>query len=393
MGNMPKTRSTTKKSRKTATRASWPTHTFELPKALMMLLFTVLVAGIGVTVLNLSHAQTKPPAKPAFAYYYMWWDHQHWVSHLGPNYPLTQTPLPLPATLNKQSCGTVNNYTGNVLTDVSQGLAYDQLNPAVFDADVQLAQASGLKGFLVNWVGDGTTTQTKTTGNYNKRLQYMFDAVHKLNAQGKAFSLIFNYQSSAAIRSQTQFTNDFNYLLTNYGTDTALDHTYSTKPEMIMAGTWKYADTDLANIASQFRPRMYLIGDEKPSSWTTARGASLDGTTYYWSSQDPYKNPTSFTQLQNFSTAVKSTTNPDGSQKVWLAPFTPGYNAMLVYGTTTCVPRKGKATMTKLYKGNLASNPDGWAFISWNEIAEGTYVTPLTRYNTTYTTDLKKVIK
>jgi hypothetical protein len=48
--------------------------------------------------------------------------------------------------------------------------------------------------------------------------------------------------------------------------------------------------------------------------------------------------------------------------------------------------------MHKIFQGNLASNPDGWFFISWNEIAEGSYVVPLTRYGTLYTDTLKSVV-
>ena len=36
--------------------------------------------------------------------------------------------------------------------------------------------------------------------------------------------------------------------------------------------------------------------------------------------------------------------------------------------------------MQRLFQGNLASNPEDFGLISWNEITEGTYIAPMTRY-------------
>ncbi len=329
---------------------------------------------------------------PVFAYYYLWWDAGHWRSHLGPAYPTDQAPLPLPATLDAHGCGTVNGYPGNVLTDVSQGLAYDQSDPRTIVDDVERAADAGLRGFAVNWIGDGTTDQSPTSSTTDERLAAVFDAVHRVNAEGKQFSIVVNYQSSAKSITTDQFTADFEYLLRTYGDDPALDHTWSPRPEVIAAGTWKYSDEDLATVSERFRSRLYLLGDEKPASWSAARAALLDGTTYYWSSQDPTRNPSSFAQLRDFASTVRSTTNPDGSPKTWLAPFTPGYNAMLLYDSPTCVPRDDGRTMHALFDGNGASEPDGWTFISWNEISEGSYVVPLTRYGTKYVDELRSIV-
>jgi hypothetical protein len=337
--------------------------------------------------------------KPVFADYYLWWDGPHWTSHLGPNYPYTQEPNPLPATLDTSSCGTLNNYPGNVETDVSQNLLYDQSNYQTILADVQEAAAAGLTGFAVDWAGDGTTTQTATSYTENQRLAYVFQAVHAVNAQGVAFKIILNYESSASLLTMQQFTNDFNYFLATYGNDPALDHTYSTAPEVIMAGSWKYPDADLQGIYQQFGYSLYLIGDERPTApaggyaWDAARAASLDGATWYWSSQDPNTDASSFAIVQSFASTIRSTPNANGTAKIWLAPFTPGYNGMLYYNTSTCVPRNEGQTMHALFDGNLQSNPDGWNFISWNEITEGTYVVPLTRYGDAYINTLKALIQ
>src|SRR5438128_380152 len=54
---------------------------------------------------------------PVYAYYYLWWSASHWKSALGPNYPISANPLPLPATLDSTGCGTRTRYVGNTLTD------------------------------------------------------------------------------------------------------------------------------------------------------------------------------------------------------------------------------------------------------------------------------------
>ena len=357
---------------------------------------------------------TTSKSKPVFIIYYLWWDKSHWTSHLGTSYPTTQIPNPLPSTYTEDTttnkCGSTTNYPLNVLNDVSQNLAYDQSNYQTVLTDVKQAAATGATGFSVNWIGTGLAGQTEASSDYNKRLAFVFQAVHEINAQGIPFKIMINYQSSASFNTTTQtgvtltqFTNDFNYLLATYGSDPALDHTYSPKLENYLAGTWKYQDADMKAMSDLFRPTMYLIGDEKGgntgnASWNSTLNNKyhykfFDAASYYWSSQDPYNNAASFSQLKSFQTEIKSTKNPDGSDKMWLAPFSPGYNGLLYYaGSTTCIPRYAGNTMKLLYDGNLASNPDGWAFISWNEVTEGTYIVPLTRYGDSFTNYLKNII-
>jgi hypothetical protein len=156
---------------------------------------------------------------------------------------------------------------------------------------------------------------------------------------------------------------------------------------MIWAGSWKYRAADLATVAGAVKSRMFLLGDEKPATWSAAKSASLDGATYYWSSQNPYTNPQSFDQLRQLGDQVHR------AGKVWLAPFTPGYNSSLRYGSDTCVPRNDGRTMAALFTGNRRSNPDGWTLISWNEIAEGSYIMPLSRYGTRYLDVLREILR
>ena len=347
---------------------------------------------------SVGHASTGPRGTPsghvapAFAMYYLWWDRRHWTSRLGQAYPIAGADQPLPATLDGSGCATRTDYRGNVETDISPGLAYDQSDPAVITDDLRLAATTGLTGFAVNWAGAGVPNQTVSSTELNTRLNNVFAAAQRLNAEGTSFKIMLNYQSSARRLTTSQFINDLDYFASTYGKSPALDHSFSPLPEVIMAGTWKYSDAELATISRALRGRLYLIGDEKPSSWDSARAKYLDGTSYYWSSQNPITNPSSFATLEKFAAVVRATPNPDGRPKTWLAPFTPGYNAMLRYNSTTCVPRNNGETMRALFDGNAASRPDGWTLISWNEITEGTYVVPLKRYGTKYVRELRSLL-
>jgi hypothetical protein len=357
----------------------------------------ILVLGVALVLVVAAATVTSAtaasyPRRPVFVMYYLWWSGNHWEDMLGPNYPHNQTPSPLPASVDSSGCGARTLYSGNQLTDVSPSLSYDQDDAAAIERDVRRAASLGVRGFAVNWKGDGTSSQNISSTNFNQRLQDVFDAVHKVNAEGIRFKVMLNYQASAETLPRTAFENDLSYFLSHYGSDSALDHTYSSKPELIWAGSWKYTDSVITTVSQRFRSRLYLIGDETPSTWDATRADRLDGGSYYWSSQDPYGNPASFTQLQDLATNIRSGTNPDGRPKTWLAPFTPGYNAKLLDGGSTCVPRNSGRTMHELFQGNRASNPDGWTFISWNEIAEGTYIVPLARYGTEYTNELKTLI-
>jgi hypothetical protein len=335
-----------------------------------------------------------PPAgtrKPVFVMYYLWWSADHWRDRLGGSYPQTKSPAPLPATLDADGCGARSAYPGNKLTDVPSAGGYDQ-TAATIERDVRLAASTGVTGFAVNWNGTGSSGQSVDSTVYNRRLQWVFDAVHRINAEGIPFRVMLNYKGSATKLSTTAISGDLAYFIGRYGADPALDHTYSNRPEMVWAGSWKYSTVELTAVAKSSRSRMFLIGDEKPSTWNTGRAAQLDGASYYWSSQNPWDNPASFAQLRTLADAVHAGTNPDGRRKTWLAPFTPGYNAQLLYGTSTCVPRRDGQTMHELFRGNKATNPDGWTLISWNEISEGSYIVPLTRYGQKYTDELKTLI-
>lgn len=353
-----------------------------LPAARIAAVLAVLAVAVATLVGTGSHrvaaSTTATTSRPKmFAFYYLWWSKSHWVNTLGSSYPTGSTPLPLPARLASTGCNPVSNYPGNTLTDVPPAL-FSQDDPGRIATDVRQAAAAGLAGFIVNWAGSGTASQTVASNPYNRRLQAVVDAVHAINAAGVPFKLWISYKASASILPMSSIINDLGYLRSHYATDSAFDRSQSTRPTLIWQGSRKYSVTSLQQVASRYRTTFRILGDE--SSWSTSRAPYLDGDAYYWSSQDPYRNPQSFTQLATLAAAVRNSgTNPDGSRKAWIAPITPGYDKQLA-GGTNCVPRRAGQTMKTLYAGNARTAPDAWGLISWNEVVEGTYIEPLQRY-------------
>jgi hypothetical protein len=316
-----------------------------------------------------------PPAKPVHAIYYLWWSADHWRGHLGPSYPYAVRPAPLPGELGADGCGIRSRY-GSRLLDVSEGLTYDQDRAGVIERDLRQAHRVGLSGFLVNWKGSGRAAQTPDSTSYSRRLEEVFRAANELRREGKRFTLILDYRT-ASRQPVSYIANDLAYFLDRYGRNPALDHSYSAKPEIVIRFSRGYSVAELRELRSRFGGRAYIIGDESYSSWSNERAAVLDGNSYYWSSQDPYGNPRSFSHLQGLAKRIRA------SGDTWLAPVHPGYDNKLLDGGS-CVPRRNGETLRRLYAGNRRSQPDGWALISWNEIAENTHVLPLRRYGASY---------
>jgi hypothetical protein len=298
--------------------------------------------------------------------------------------------MPLPATLDSTGCGARSSYAGNTLTDVPSRI-YSQDDAGFIEADVRQAAAAGLSGFLVNWIGTGSAGQSATSNPYSARLRVLVDAVHKVNAAGIPFKLWLSYKASAQVLPASFISNDLAYFVRTYGSDPAFDRSQSPKVTMIWQGSRKYSAATLSAVGGPLRSKLRILGDE--TSWSTSRAPYLDGDAYYWSSQNPYSNPQSFQQLAALAAAVRASgANPDGTAKVWVAPITPGYNKQLS-GGSSCVPRRGGQTIRTLYTGNGATHPNAFGLISWNEISEGSYIDPMTRYGYQDLNALSSLIK
>ncbi|HEX9332584.1 MAG TPA: endo-1,3-alpha-glucanase family glycosylhydrolase [Anaerolineales bacterium] len=317
--------------------------------------------------------------KPVYAYYYLWWSTQHWKDKLGTNYPYTASPLPLPATTDADGCNAVSNYAGNQLLDVPTAL-FSQDDAGVIEGDIRTAKNAGITGFWLNWVGDGTTSQTRTSLSYTRRLSEAFAASVRVGG----FRNWVSYKA-ASMPSADYIINDLNFLYKEFQNETAWER-IDGKPVITFTGSRKYSDADVLKISSAVRDRIFLVGDETRTTLTTTRIAMFDAITYYWSSQDPYGNPASFDQIKEMGDKVHA------AGKRWYAPLNPGFNSTLLTGGTACIPRRNGDTIRSLWNGNSNSNPDGWGFISWNEIAENTHIKPMQKWGTSSLNALSALI-
>jgi hypothetical protein len=318
-------------------------------------------------------------AKPVYAYYYLWWSSKHWQDKLGPNYPYNSAPpIPLPARTDPNGCNAVSNYAGNQLLDVPKTLV-SQDDPGAIEADIRAAKNAGITGFWLNWSGDGTTSQTRTSVTYTRRLAEAFAASVRVGG----FKNWVSYKA-ASNQPASYIVNDLNFLYNAFKGETAWER-IDGKPIVTFTGSRKYSDADVLKISNAVRDRMYLVGDETRTTLTPARIAMFDAITYYWSTQDPYGNPQSFSQIKEMGDKVHA------AGKRWYAPLNPGYNSQLLDGGT-CIPRKNGDTLRAVWNGNLASKPDGWGMISWNEIAENTHIRPMQKWGYTYLNVLSSLI-
>jgi hypothetical protein len=333
-----------------------------------------IMTAIALTLGGFTSVQASPnqvvSGRPVYAYYYLWWSTQHWKDKLGTNYPYTASPLPLPATTDADGCNAVSRYTGNQLLDVPAALV-SQDDPGAIESDIRTAKGAGISGFWLNWVGDGTTSQTRTTVTYTRRLSEAFAASVRVGG----FRNWVSYKV-ASTPSTDYIINDLNFLYREFQNESAWER-IDGKPVVTFTGSRKYSDADVLRVSNAVRDRIFLVGDETRSTLTTTRIAMFDAITYYWSSQDPWGNPASFDQIKEMADKVHA------AGKRWYAPLAPGYNSSLLSGGSNCVPRRNGDTIRALWNGNAASNPDGWGFISWNEIAENTHIKPLQKWGST----------
>jgi hypothetical protein len=206
----------------------------------------------------------------------------------------------------------------------------------------------------------------------------LVQAVDMAQAAGHPFHLWLSYEASATLVSQAGITGDLAYLAGQYGGNPAFDRSNGGRPTFIWVGSYKYPTSVVAAISAQFRPDFYFVGGYQWNQWNTTVAQYFDADSPYWSSQDPWNNVQSFQQLDSLA----ATLHAEG--KKYFAPVSPGFDRQLD-GSSGCVPRDNGATLQALYDGNASGNPEGWLLISWNEITEGTYVSPeLQRYGSSY---------
>ena len=176
--------------------------------------------------------------------------------------------------------------------------------------------------------------------------------------------------------------NDLRYFATHYSASSALSNNFSKKPIVMWLDSRKFAAATVSQVSAAMAGSLYLLGDETASSW--ARDAAyLEGTSYYWSTESP-DNRNAQATLTDLGRQVRA------AGKTWFAPFIPGYDKQLVGGS--CIPRDGTRTLDRIWATNVASHPDGWFGISWNELVENTHLEPSVRYGSSYLDELKRLI-
>jgi len=319
-------------------------------------------------------------------HYYLWWTPQHWNDKLGSSYPYSAVPPPAPGSMSSAGCSPTVAYPGATIIDVpSEGL-YDQNQAAVLDRHIAAAVGSRITGFVVNWQGTGAAAQAPSSSGYDARLDLLVARVNAYNAaHGTAFRLALALDAYGNYsRSATAIINDLNYFRSRYASNAAFANKYGHEPMVMLMASRRFALATIQAVSNAERSSVLLLGDETSASWNRD-AAYLDGTGYYWSSQDPWKNPQSGQQIAALASLVHS------AGKAWFPPFTGGFNTQLI-GGSSCVPRNGVQTLDAVWNLNVGSKPQGWFGISWNEFVENTYLEPSSLYGSTYLAEISRLI-
>jgi len=335
-----------------------------------------------------------PSTPQMYVLYYLWWSTYHWHNTLGPNYPYSQesadisagTPPPLPGTIDSTGCNEHPSYSGDTIVDIPSVGLYDQAQASTFDHQISVAVSHSITGFIVDWIGTGSSTQTPSSSGYDSRFDLMVKRVDAWNAThtskfsiGMGLDVFGNYN-----RPSSQVVGDLTYFRNRYAADPAFKNAYSTKPLVFLVDSKKYPVSTVSAAASAVGGGLFLIGDETPT--TVSRDLPyIQGVSWYWSSQNPWTNPQSGQQVAALANAARN------AGKKWFSPVIAGFNHELAGGG--CVPRNGLQTLDKLWAANAASKPNGWFAISWNEYVENTYLEPSVRYGTKYLDELARLIR
>jgi hypothetical protein len=355
-----------------------------------VLIFHKTPASLSGTAAGAGHGVSTPSAAPlagpplVYVHYYLWWTSGHWADKLGPAYPYGSAPIP--GSTDGQGCNPTVSFSGSQIVDVPAEGLYDQSQAATFDRHIDLAANAGLKGFLADWQGTGADGQSPSSSGYNSRFDLMVTRVDNYDAaHGSSFGLGLAYAAFGDYqRSPAKIIADLKYFYSRYGTDPAFRNSYSSKPIVMWLDSRKFSAGTIRAVSEAVRPYVYLLGDETADSWASD-GRYLDGTSYYWSTQNPWTNARAGSAVSQLADAVRL----DG--KRWFAPFIAGYDKQLLGGS--CVERRGTQTLAQLWRLNGQTRPDGWFGISWNEFVENTYLEPSKRYGTMYLDALAALIK
>jgi hypothetical protein len=346
--------------------------------ALVLLALLSLVASscsVGSPVGSGSPGTPVAGKPPVYVHYYLWWSQQHWNDKLGTAYPYGANPLPQPGALGPDGCGATVNYPGATITDIPTEGLYDQEDPATFDRHIATAAAAGIRGFTVSWQGTGNPTQDPASSGYNRRLDLLVGRVNAYNAtHAVPFNLALGLSAFGNYsRPASAILADLGYFTARYGSNPAFNNQFSAKPLAMILASRKYTGSQVPDLGNAFGSKLFLISDDTNKTWA-AQQQYFSGASWYWSSQNPYNNPQSGSQVKELGDQVH------GAHKLLFAPFAPGFNDELA--GRSCTPRNGISTLTRVWSMNQQSRPDAWFGISWNEFVEHTYLQPTKAFGT-----------
>ncbi len=266
---------------------------------------------------------------PMLAYYYIWFDEPSW-NRAKKDYPL------------------VGRYSSDDLI--------------VMKKHILLAKEAGIDGFIVSW---------KSTYKLDKRLEQLIEL-----ATAEDFFLWIMYQGLDFDRNPLQLAsieNDLEFFLDRYANN-AVFHMYDL-PVVILSGTWEFSKTDIQEISSKYRDRLYFLASERNVESYLRLANLVDGNAYYWSSVNPETFPNYQEKLNIFSQTVHQ------HEGLWVAPAAPGFDARLIGGSRVVERKDGETLKTQLNSA-LRSSPDVIGLISWNEFSENTHIEPSQNYGT-----------
>jgi hypothetical protein len=289
---------------------------------------------------------------------------------LGPAYPYTAQPPPVPGSLGPNGCTPTVAFPGATIVDVPTEGLYDQNDATTFDRHIATAAGAGVRGFAVSWQGTGDATQTPFSSSYDARLELLVRRVDAYNARHPVhFNLTLDMSAFGNYsRASAALVGDLTYFANRYANDPAFANDFSPKPLTMLLDSRKYTGTQVADIARAVGTRLFLISDDTDATWASEQ-AYFNGASWYWSSQNPIKNPQSGAQIKSLGDQVHA------AHKLWFAPFAPGFDAS-INGPGVCTPRNGISTLARIWSMNAQSRPDAWFGISWNEFVENTYLEP-----------------
>jgi glycosyl hydrolase family 99 len=268
---------------------------------------------------------------PTFAYYYIWFNPTSW-NRAKTDYPLL----------------------GRYSSDERQ----------VMRQHIKWAKQAGINGFIVSW---------KSTETLDRRLSRLIDV-----AEDERFNLAVIYQGLDFARDPLpaeRVASDLDFFTRHFSRRKPFRG--FEKPVVIWSGTWRFSREEISLVTESRRDRLLILASERDLEGFERVGDLVDGNGYYWSSVNPDTFPGYEERLKRMGSAVHS------KGGLWIAPAAPGFDALLV-GGTTIVDRKGGETLRRQYNAAVSSSPDAVGVISWNEFSENSHIEPSEKYGARY---------